>query len=286
MRVLGVIASGMLCLFILTGHAVGGVYPTEFSGASYGTPSEVEWDFGDGGSNITTMQPIMNQAVGFLTSPDVGMEPKEAQQSVKAYVQNLALSGEYCMDANFVVSFPVVKPTPQTVSKTLVTLRRQGLIGPCAQDVGEFLTEEIFFGDPNEATAFAEQIAALNLTAGDFDTTITICSAYVDSMNGFSMIDGLSPDEVAQKSLMMTCKYMQGGFPAAVMYYLHDSIIGTGLEACQVCSPQCCPEPCGFSGPFDYNSDGVVDDQDLNDLTTAWKVEENKSHLESTGSQL
>jgi hypothetical protein len=37
-----------------------GVYPTEFTGASYGTASELEWDFSDGGVNTTTMTPTHN----------------------------------------------------------------------------------------------------------------------------------------------------------------------------------------------------------------------------------
>ncbi len=38
-----------------------GVYPVDFSGASYGQPSGVEWDFGDGEENTTTMTPIHNE---------------------------------------------------------------------------------------------------------------------------------------------------------------------------------------------------------------------------------
>ncbi|HWQ18888.1 MAG TPA: hypothetical protein VN455_03865 [Methanotrichaceae archaeon] len=41
-----------------------GVYPTDFVGGSYGTPSEISWDFGDGTVNTTTATPTHNYAIG------------------------------------------------------------------------------------------------------------------------------------------------------------------------------------------------------------------------------
>jgi uncharacterized repeat protein (TIGR02543 family) len=51
-----------------------GVYPTEFTGASYGTASELEWDFSDGGVNTTTMTPTHNYLIHQETPPNPSLD--------------------------------------------------------------------------------------------------------------------------------------------------------------------------------------------------------------------
>ena len=42
----------------LAGICTNGIYPADFQGSSYGSPSEIEWNFGDGGKDNTTIGPI------------------------------------------------------------------------------------------------------------------------------------------------------------------------------------------------------------------------------------
>jgi len=57
------VESGRVVLEASGSASAKGIYPTEFVGASYGTPSEVEWDFGDGSTNTTTMTPCIEYIV-------------------------------------------------------------------------------------------------------------------------------------------------------------------------------------------------------------------------------
>ena len=47
-KVAFIVVAATLSLFAAVPWAVAGVYPADFTGSSYGSPSEIEWNFGDG----------------------------------------------------------------------------------------------------------------------------------------------------------------------------------------------------------------------------------------------
>ncbi len=160
---------------------------------------------------------------------------------------------------------------------TLDYMAAQQTASPGVLDVLTTLADKICLDhDTNDAIAYVLTVSDANLPPPDKALAVAAAGVFRDAVAEWAQAEGIDPNAsgldagILRHGLHDTLTWIIGDVAGSVIEHLSQTLIDARLDPCRLCPSQCCPGPCDASVPFDFNSDGVTDTNDLADLTALW----------------